>query len=107
MLDFWYLAQSRVVSEETCSSIEYALQEFHSHKQAILYAEARRGQKSTINNWYIPKLEFFQSVVTNIRENGVAIQWSAYTTEHAHIRLSRILRALVIIKTMNPKFAGT
>ena len=85
LLDFRYLAQSCIVSEETCSSIEYALQEFHSHKQAILYAEARRGQKSTINNWYIPKLEFFQSVVTNIRENGVAIQWSADTTEHAHI----------------------
>lgn len=85
LLDFRYLSQSRVVSEETCSSIEYALQEFHSHKQAILDAGARRGQKSTIDNWYIPKLEFFQSVVTNIRENGVAIQWSADTTEHAHI----------------------
>jgi hypothetical protein len=38
-----------------------------------------------IDNWYIPKLEFFQSVVPNIRENGVAIQWSADITEHAHI----------------------
>jgi hypothetical protein len=85
LLDFRYLAQSRVISEETCFSIDYSLQEFHSHKQAILDAGARRGQKSTIDHWYIPKLEFFQSVVTNIRENGVAIQWSADTTEHANI----------------------
>jgi Plavaka transposase len=85
LLDFRYLAQSRVVSEETCTSIDNSLREFHSHKQAIIDAGARRGQKSTIDNWYIPKLEFFQSVVTNIRENGVAIQWSADTTEHAHI----------------------
>jgi hypothetical protein len=85
LLDFRYLAQSRVISEETCFSIDRSLKEFHSHKQAILDAGARRGQKSTIDNWYIPKLEFFQSVVTNIRENGVAIQWSADTTEHANI----------------------
>ena len=85
LLDFRYLAQSRAISEETCSSIDYSLKEFHSHKQAILDAGARCGQKSPIDNWYIPKLEFFQSVVTNIRENGVAIQWSADTTEHANI----------------------
>lgn len=85
LLDFRYLAQSRVVSEETCLSIDYSLREFHSHKQAILDVGARRGQKSAINNWYIPKLEFFQSVATNIKENGVAIQWSADTTEHANI----------------------
>ena len=85
LLDFRYLAQSRVVSEETCSSIDYSLKEFHSHKQAILDAGARRGKKKTTDNWFIPKLEFFQSVVSNIRENGVAIQWSADVTEHAHI----------------------
>jgi hypothetical protein len=84
LLDFRYLAQSHVISEETCSSIDDSLQEFHSHKQAILDAGARRGKK-LIHNWYIPKLEFFQSVATNIRENGVAIQWSADITEHAHI----------------------
>ena len=86
LLDFRYLAQSHIISEETCSSIEYSLQEFHSHKQAILDAGAHRGQKLTIDNWYIPKLEFFQSVMTNIiQENRVAIQWSADTMEHAHI----------------------
>ena len=85
LMDFRYLAQSQVISDATCSSIEYSLQEFHSNKQAILDAGARRGKKSAILNWYIPKLEFLQSVVSNIRANGVAIQWSADATEHAHI----------------------
>jgi len=85
LLDFRYLAQSQVISDRTCSSIEYSLQEFHSNKQAILDAGARRGKKSAILNWYIPKLEFLQSVASNIRANGVAIQWSADVTEHAHI----------------------
>ncbi|KAJ7017639.1 hypothetical protein C8F04DRAFT_1214995 [Mycena alexandri] len=33
------------------------------------------------------KLEFLQSVVPAIRANGVALQWSADVTEHAHITL--------------------
>jgi hypothetical protein len=44
LLDFRYLAQSHVITEETCSSIDHSLQEFHAHKQAILDAGARRGK---------------------------------------------------------------
>jgi Plavaka transposase len=85
LMDFRYLAQAQVITEETCTAITNSLCEFHDHKQAILDAGARRGKKEVIENWYIPKLEFLQSVVPNIRENGVAIQWSADTTEHANI----------------------
>ena len=85
LMNFRYLAQSRVITDETCSSIDRALQEFHSHKHAIIDEGARRGEKSIIDHWYIPKLEFFQSVVSNIRQNGVAIQWSADITKHANI----------------------
>lgn len=87
LLDFRYLAQAKVVSETMCSKIEQALQSFHSHKHAILEAGARRGKNGPINNWEIPKLEFLQSVVSGIRYNGVAIQWSADTTERLHIPL--------------------
>jgi len=88
LLDFRYLAQATVIDEDTCTKIDEALKAFHSNKQAILDAGARRGKgKSTINNWYIPKLEFLQSVVPSIRLNGVAIQWSADATEHAHIEV--------------------
>ena len=44
-------------------------------------------EKSAIDHWQIPKLEFMQSVISNIQQNGVAIQWSADVTEHAHIEV--------------------
>jgi hypothetical protein len=86
LLDFRYLAQSPVIDEESCGRIEAALALFHSHKDSIIDTAARMGKgKQVIENWHIPKLELMQSVVPNIRENGAAIQWSADTTEHAHI----------------------
>ena len=87
LLDFRYLAQSPRINEEVCQRITDALSQFHQHKQAILDAGVRKGKKGIINNWYIPKLEFLQSVVPNIWLNGVASQWSADFTEHAHITL--------------------
>jgi hypothetical protein len=87
LLDFRYFAQSPVINEDTCGHISDALSLFHQHKQAILDAGARRGKKDRINHWHIPKLEFLQSVVPNIRLNGVASQWSADFTEHAHIKV--------------------
>lgn len=87
LLDFRYLAQAKVINEATCDQIQKALHDFHLYKQAILDAGARRGKKKEILNWYIPKLEFLQSVVPNIQLNGVAIQWSADATEHAHIEV--------------------
>ncbi|KAJ3515808.1 hypothetical protein NLJ89_g1535 [Agrocybe chaxingu] len=74
-----------IINNDTCDRIQEALQIFHSHKQAILDAEARQGKNGPIENWHIPKLEFLQSVVPNIQANGAAIQWSADMTEHAHI----------------------
>jgi len=86
LIDFRYLAQSPVIDEDTCGRIEASLALFHAHKQSIIDADARVGQgNQTIENWHIPKLELMQSVVPNIRQNGVAIQWSADITEHAHI----------------------
>lgn len=86
LMDFRYLAQSPIIDETILHDISSALQDFHEHKQAILDAGARVGQKNKpINHFYIPKLELLQSVVSNIRFNGVAIQWSADATEHAHI----------------------
>ena len=66
--------------------IDAALMEFHQNKDTIILAGARRGKANRIiDNWEIPKLEFLQSIVPNIRSNGVAIQWSADITEHANI----------------------
>jgi hypothetical protein len=87
LLDFRYYAQSPRIDEKLCQVIGDALSLFHQHKQAILDAGARRGKKDALDNWYIPKLELLQSVVSNIRLNGVAYQWSADFTEHAHIKV--------------------
>jgi hypothetical protein len=66
--------------------VEEALAECHKYKTAITSAGGRIGKRSkVIDNWHIPKLEFLQSVVPNIRDNGVAIQWSADVTERAHV----------------------
>ena len=50
-------------------------------------AGARRGKNGPILHWEVPKLELLQSVVPDIKSNGVPSQWSADFTEHAHISL--------------------
>ncbi|RDB31099.1 hypothetical protein Hypma_000008 [Hypsizygus marmoreus] len=86
LIDFRYLGQAPEIDDSICAKIENALATFHRHKKAIIMAGARTGKGGrVIDNWYIPKLEFMQSVVSSIRKNGVAIQWSADAMEHAHI----------------------
>lgn len=87
LADFRYLGQAIILSDEDCEKMKASLELFHLHKQAILDANARRGKNGPINNWYIPKLEFLQSVVPHIKYNGVPIQWSADYTEHAHVEV--------------------
>lgn len=68
LMDFRYLGQSMEIDDGMCLKMEAALSEFHSYKNAIIAAGARRGKSSNsrIDNWHIPKLEFLQSVVPNI-----------------------------------------
>lgn len=87
LINFRYLGQATILSDEDCKKIKPSLDLFHLHKQAILDANARRGKNGPIENWFIPKLEFFQSVVPHIKYNGVPIQWSADYTEHAHVEV--------------------
>ena len=86
LMDFRYIAQACKIDESACGRLTDALKEFHDHKAAIIAAGGRVGKRGKIiDNWMIPKLEMLQSVVPNISANGVAIQWSADVTEHAHI----------------------
>lgn len=85
LADFRYLAQAPKFSDDTLNVLSAALQEFHTHKNAISRAGARTGKRGPINNWEIPKLELLQSVVTSIRAAGPVMQWSADVTEHAHV----------------------
>ena len=82
LMDFRYLAQSMQIDEKMCAKIDAALKEFHAYKESIIAAGAQQGKgHAVIDNWYIPKLEFLQSVVPSIRANGIALQWSADGTE--------------------------
>ena len=87
LMDFRYSAQSMQIDEKLCGEIDAALKEFHAHKDSIIAAGARRGKGHAIDNWYIPKLEFLQSVVPSIHANGIALQWSADGIECAHIEV--------------------
>jgi hypothetical protein len=91
LADFRYLAQSRSIDDHTIAEISNALAIFHENKQAILDAGARVGKgNKPINNFFIPKLEFFHSVTTSIRWSGAPIQWSADPTERAHIDVIKV-----------------
>ncbi|KAG1776681.1 hypothetical protein EV702DRAFT_1198051 [Suillus placidus] len=81
-----YLVQSLVIDDILLAHISATLDEFHANKDAIIEGGFRRGQRGgVIENWYIPKLELMQSIVPSIRNTGVPLQWTADTTEHAHI----------------------
>jgi hypothetical protein len=86
LMDFRYLVQSPRIDDNVLGRISAALDEFHANKHAIIAGGFRRGQRNrVIDNWFIPKIELMQSIVPSIRNSGVIMQWTADTTEHAHI----------------------
>ena len=86
LADFRYLSQAPEISDEVCTRIDDALQEFHDHKDMIITAGARTGKGgAVIDNWHIPKLELLQSVTSSISNSGASKQWSADQTEQCHI----------------------
>ncbi|KAF8417606.1 hypothetical protein L210DRAFT_3615989 [Boletus edulis BED1] len=89
LMEFRYHSQSTAITSITRDKIKAALQEFHDHKQAIIENGFRRSSKSKaiLKHWHIPKIELMQSVAPSIEQVGSLLQWSADTTEHAHIEV--------------------
>ncbi|KAI6116476.1 hypothetical protein F5141DRAFT_1213066 [Pisolithus sp. B1] len=89
LMEFRYLAQAPAITSQMHDCISAALKTFHDHKHAIIDAGLCHGQTSgaALDHWEIPKLEFMQSVTPSIHQAGTVIQWSANTTEHAHIKV--------------------
>ena len=86
LMDFQYHVQAYHISNTDIHLISASLDEFHANKHAILEHGRRQGKgNKIINNWYIPKLELMQSIVPSIKCVGATIQWTADTTEHAHV----------------------
>jgi hypothetical protein len=70
LIDFIYQAQNPVHTDSSISRMEASLQEFHTHKDAILEAEARRTSTGAKEDFCIPKMELFHSFANAIRNNG-------------------------------------
>ncbi|KAI6014870.1 hypothetical protein PISMIDRAFT_16017, partial [Pisolithus microcarpus 441] len=89
LMDFQYLAQAPRITSIIQDRIKATLAEFHNHKDKITDEGLRRGAESgsALDHWFIPKLELMQSVTPSISELGAPVQWSADTTEHAHIEV--------------------
>jgi hypothetical protein len=104
LMDFRYLAQSRQLNDNQLILIATSLQLFHSHKQSILDARARVGKgNKPINHFQIPKLELMHSVVPSVSASGAVMQWSADTTEHAHITEIKVPRRSGNNQSYNPQ----
>ncbi|KAG2115446.1 hypothetical protein DEU56DRAFT_748706 [Suillus clintonianus] len=85
LMDVRYLVQSPAPDDDLLASIDRALMTFHKNKNIIMTLGTRMGAKKPIDNWFIPELEFLQSITSGTRNVGALIQWSADTTEHAHV----------------------
>lgn len=59
LVDFHYLMQAPMFSDQSLSKLTDMLQLFHDNKDAIVQTGAR-------DSWEIPKLELLQSVVSSI-----------------------------------------
>jgi len=86
LMDFRYLVQARQLDNTMLHRITSSLQLFHTHKQLILDSCARVGKgNKPMDHFQIPKLELMHGVVPSITSSRAVIQWSANTTEWAHI----------------------
>ncbi|KAG2346736.1 hypothetical protein BDR05DRAFT_997143 [Suillus weaverae] len=81
LIDFIYLVQNPVHSPQTLHSMVQALSDFHSFKDAIIQAGARKGKKGIKEDFSIPKLELLQSFDGMIKKLGTLMQFSADMTE--------------------------
>ena len=68
-----------VFDEHTLAKLDAALASFHTHKHAILAADAHS------EHFRIPKLELMHHVMPSIHASGAPMQWSADVTKHAHV----------------------
>ncbi|KAL4061778.1 hypothetical protein J3A83DRAFT_4117608 [Scleroderma citrinum] len=87
-MEFWDFLQALTITFIMHNKIKCALQESHDHKHVIIEGGLCHGQQTnTVLHWHIPKLELTQSVTPSIEQVSSLLQWSADTTEHAHIKV--------------------
>ena len=89
LMKFRYLSQTPAITSWVQDRIRAALDEFHDYKQAILDHGLCQGHNTVLDHFHILKLELMQHVVPSIAQVGPLLQWSADTTEHAHIEVMK------------------
>ncbi|KAF7974189.1 hypothetical protein HWV62_13231 [Athelia sp. TMB] len=82
MLDFLYLAQYPLHTDDTLGHLEDALQRFHNNKGIFIDLGVR-------NNFNIPKLHFAQHYFESIRDFGTSDNYNTEYTERLHIDLAK------------------
>ncbi|KAG6369638.1 hypothetical protein JVT61DRAFT_12137 [Boletus reticuloceps] len=107
-MDFRYLVQAPVISSITRDRVAAALTDFHQHKHAILERGLHHGGKTDVplDHFNIPMMEFMHHVVPSINNTGNIIQWSADTTEHAHIEVIKDPAAMTNNTNYDSKSVG-
>ncbi|KAG2039927.1 hypothetical protein BDR03DRAFT_980544 [Suillus americanus] len=81
LVDSIYLAQNPIHLPDSPKAMAQALVDFHSFKDAIVDAQARRGKKGTKEDFFIPKLELMQSFCGMVERLGSLMQFLANVME--------------------------
>ncbi|THU78566.1 hypothetical protein K435DRAFT_824095 [Dendrothele bispora CBS 962.96] len=82
LLDFLYLACYPVHSDNTLSSLEAALQDFHENKSIFITLGVRE-------HFHFPKLHFLNHYIRAIQYYGTTDNYSTETTERLHIDFAK------------------
>jgi hypothetical protein len=82
LLDFLFLAQYPVHTDETLELLQNALNRFHENKEIFIHLGVR-------NNFNLPKLHFANHYVHKIKHFGTTDNFNTEYTERLHIDLAK------------------
>ncbi|KAI0324537.1 hypothetical protein GY45DRAFT_1349365 [Cubamyces sp. BRFM 1775] len=82
LLDFLYLAQYPIHSDESLSALEDALSDFHAHRDVFITLNARDA-------FNIPKLHFLLHYVDFVKLFGTTDNYNTEATERLHIDFAK------------------
>ncbi|KAG8705112.1 hypothetical protein FRC08_001837 [Ceratobasidium sp. 394] len=85
LLDYIYYAQLPLHTEHTLKAFEVAYDEFHQAKDVWIKNGARRGEKTIIEHFNIPKLHTAGHMAEQIWAKGTAGYFSTETIKHLHM----------------------
>ncbi|QRV74372.1 beige protein [Ceratobasidium sp. AG-Ba] len=85
LLDYIYYAQLPFHTEHTLQAFLAAYDEFHRLKDVWIKNEARRGEKTIMTHFNIPKLHAGRHILEQIRAKGAADNFSTEVIEHMHM----------------------